>query len=157
MVECPAEDALSAAVITARLGQSGVSTQRIAVYRSQIHKRSFRSVHIKSPAPVHPTQAASRHARLEPLLLRLRLRSRNCLVGIRVLEPAPLLPVLELGADSRAHARALPVVGAAALLAVGVRDAAAGGELLAVAVADGRGAGFVGLDLGEGGGGDWAC
>lgn len=147
--------------------------QRLVIDHSQIHKRSFQDLYIKSlplapgtrPGPYahksthtdparHPRHNRTRN-RLEPLGLGLRLRSLNRSIGIGVLEPAPLLPVLELGPDARAHTGPLPVVRAAALLAVGIRDAAARGELLAVAVADGRGARIVGLDLREGSGGDW--
>src|SRR5690606_36038741 len=108
----------------------------------------------RPPGPGHPSRPSPLPPRHHSSLEALRLRGRNRLVGVWVLEAAPLLPVLELGPDARAHAGALAIVGAAALLAVGVRDAAARGELLAVAVADGRGARGVGLDLGEGGGGD---
>jgi len=65
-----------------------------------------------------------------------------------------LLAVLELGADARADAGALAVVGAAALLAVGVGDAAARGELPALAVSDVTGTSGVGDGLAVDGGSD---
>lgn len=101
--------------------------------------------------PISPTQYCTS---LEALLRGLGLGRRDGLFGVGILEAAALLPVLELGADARAHADALAVVGAAALLAVSVGDAAARGELEALAVADVGGARRVGLHLREGGGGD---
>lgn len=65
-----------------------------------------------------------------------------------------MLLTLELGALGGADAHAAGVdLGAARAAAVGVGHAAAGGELLALAVADVLGAGVVG-GQGEGGGGD---
>ena len=117
------------------------------IFHTSIHSHLLLPPSSTSPVPLH-------HTRLEALGLDLGLRGRDGGVGVGVDEAAALLPVLELGADARAHAGALAVVGAAALGAVGVGDAAARGELEALAVADVPGARVVGLHLREGGGGD---
>jgi hypothetical protein len=96
---------------------------------------------------------------LEALLGGKVLSIGDVLLSVGVLEAAPGLAVLELGADSRADASIHAVeggraTGAAALLAVGVAHAAASGELLAISVAHVGSAGLVGDELGRGNGRD---
>ena len=98
---------------------------------------------IISPFPL-PSPLAILKRNLETLLLHLLLGSSNSGVGIGVLETATLLAVLERGGLGGADALALAVVGAAGRVAVGVGDAAAGDELVTLAVADVLGSGVVG-------------
>ena len=91
------------------------------------------------------------------MLSNLRLRRLNGCIRVRIHEAAPQLPVLLRRRDAGAHADALAVVGAACdgFVAVGVGDATTRDKLLALAVADVRGAGVVGNDLREGASGDY--
>lgn len=91
---------------------------------------------------------------LETLSLGLSLRGRNGSIGVRVNETAALLVVLELSANTGTDSDVLAVVRAAALLAVGVRYAAASSELLALAISNIPGPRGVGGGNGKDGHGD---
>lgn len=92
---------------------------------------------------------------LETLLLDLRLGGSNSLGRVGVDETAARLAILGRGRLGTADTLSAGAnLGTAGRAAVCVRDAAAGGELLGVAVADVLGTGVVG---GEGEGGDGDC
>lgn len=97
--------------------------------------------------------AASNLTGLKSLLLNLRRSLLQREVRIRVLKPTPRLPLLELHtaslarADTHARSPRAPAdrpAGAAARAAVRVVDAPAHSELVALAFADGAGAGVDG-------------
>lgn len=117
---------------------------------------------IKSPlfSCTSSSRSSSKHAivtdtPLEALLLDLGLGSSDRSVGVGVDKAAAELAVLGRGGLGGADAEPRGGdLGAAGGLAVGVVDAAAGGELGAVTSTDALGAGVVGSQ-GEGRDGDW--
>lgn len=76
----------------------------------------------------------------------VKYRRRDCSYrSVGVNETTPELAVLELSSFGRADAKTTSAdLGAAVASAVSIGDASAGGELLALAVADILGAGIVG-------------
>ena len=100
---------------------------------------------------MHPNSSFSCGC-LETLALNLLLGSRDGCLCVGVDKSAALLAVLELGADAGADAGALAVVGAAALLAIGIGDATSRSELAALAVSDVTGTSGVGDGLSVDGG-----
>lgn len=127
-------------------------TQHYQVTSQSNNTPSFPSM---SSSPIIIQACTHNRHPLETLLLDLGLGSRDSSVGVGVDEAAAELAVLGGGGLGGADAEpGSGDLGAAGGLAVGVVDAAAGGELGAVTGSDALGAGVVG-GQGEGGNGNW--